>query len=92
MSNPNYFYARPANPETVRVRDPETHQFLPACGAWLPKSCFWRRMLWRGEIVECLPPAPSAVVGVQSAPVSDSAIISKRPLKQAKIASVKEAK
>lgn len=53
-------YVRPL--EGTRFRDPETREPLPAAGAWVPRTTFWRRALMRGDVVACDPPrhAPPA--------------------------------
>lgn len=49
-------YVAPAEGRTVR--DPDTRQVLPAAGAWVPDTAFWRRRLADGDVVPAAPPKP----------------------------------
>lgn len=50
---------RPATPET-KVRDPERGGHLPAAGAEVPDTEYWRRRLRDGDVVKVAPEAEAS--------------------------------
>ncbi len=50
------------------MRDPETRAPLPAAGAEVELTTYWRRALGRGDVVRCEPPRALHPSGVGEAP------------------------
>lgn len=48
------------NGEPLKVRDPERGDFLPPEGRHVPRNTYWLRRKIAGDVIEGMPPAPSA--------------------------------
>ena len=54
MPYPTTMFVRPA--EGLKIRDPETGNYLPDTGQIVPRSSFWLRRLKDGDVVETTTP------------------------------------
>ncbi len=63
---PERIHIKPRTPETI-VRDPRSRAALPAAGAWVPDSSYYRRRLRSGD-VEFVEPAPDTQKKTKTAP------------------------
>lgn len=58
MAYPTTMFVRPA--DGLKIRDPETGNYLPETGQIVPRSSFWLRRLKDGDVVESTAPSASA--------------------------------
>lgn len=64
MPYPTTMFVRPA--VGLKIRDPETGNYLPEPGQIVPRSSFWLRRLKDGDVVECQ-------LGIGTAPAEQEA-------------------
>ena len=50
MSHPTTFFIRPT--AGLKIRDPQTGEYLPEAGALMPRSGFWLRRLGCGDVIQ----------------------------------------
>ena len=55
MPQPTTMFVCPA--PGMRIADPETGEYLPVAGAWVPRSGFWLRRLKDDDVFPAGPPA-----------------------------------
>jgi len=64
MPYPTTMFVRPA--DGLKIRDPETGNYLPETGQIVPRTPFWLRRLKDGDVVESTFTTPTAPAGTEA--------------------------